>query len=141
MFSVFASCCVVQVSAVLASDEVMMTIGPGEHGSTYGGNPLGCAVAMAAQKASSDFVPDYTNTLPPEAVGPFDAWFGTKKIVSLDPWGHVPQDVFESRIANGTLDIRPTIAVTKSHLVLPEIALALKGVEWRQPGRLELRTL
>ena len=26
----------------------MLTIGPGEHGSTYGGNPLGCAVALAA---------------------------------------------------------------------------------------------
>eukprot|EP00656_Telonema_subtile_P014231 TRINITY_DN17262_c0_g1_i2.p1 TRINITY_DN17262_c0_g1~~TRINITY_DN17262_c0_g1_i2.p1 ORF type:complete len:425 (-),score=119.18 TRINITY_DN17262_c0_g1_i2:170-1444(-) len=36
------------VSAVLASDEVMMTIKPGQHGSTYGGNPLGCAVAIAA---------------------------------------------------------------------------------------------
>ncbi|XP_072030431.1 ornithine aminotransferase, mitochondrial-like [Amphiura filiformis] len=36
------------VSAVLADDEVMLTIRPGEHGSTYGGNPLGCKVAMAA---------------------------------------------------------------------------------------------
>lgn len=36
------------VSAVLANDEVMLTIKPGEHGSTYGGNPLGCKVAMAA---------------------------------------------------------------------------------------------
>lgn len=36
------------VSAVLASDEVMLTLNPGEHGSTYGGNPLGCKVAMAA---------------------------------------------------------------------------------------------
>ncbi|KAI1316357.1 ornithine aminotransferase [Mortierella claussenii] len=36
------------VSAVLANDEVMLCIKPGEHGSTYGGNPLGCAVAMAA---------------------------------------------------------------------------------------------
>ena len=36
------------VSAVLADDEVMMTIGPGEHGSTYGGNPLACHVAIAA---------------------------------------------------------------------------------------------
>ncbi|KAJ3191358.1 ornithine aminotransferase [Irineochytrium annulatum] len=36
------------VSAVLASREIMMCIRPGEHGSTYGGNPLGCAVAMAA---------------------------------------------------------------------------------------------
>ncbi|KAF9582135.1 ornithine aminotransferase [Lunasporangiospora selenospora] len=36
------------VSAVLANDHVMLCIKPGEHGSTYGGNPLGCAVAIAA---------------------------------------------------------------------------------------------
>ena len=36
------------VSAVLADDSVMMQLKPGEHGSTYGGNPLGSAVAMAA---------------------------------------------------------------------------------------------
>jgi len=38
----------VPVSAVLADDFIMMNIKPGEHGSTYGGNPLACAVAMAA---------------------------------------------------------------------------------------------
>jgi ornithine--oxo-acid transaminase len=36
------------VSCVLADDEVMMTIEPGQHGSTYGGNPLACAVAAEA---------------------------------------------------------------------------------------------
>jgi ornithine--oxo-acid transaminase len=36
------------VSAVLTRDEVMLTINPGEHGSTFGGNPLASAVAMAA---------------------------------------------------------------------------------------------
>lgn len=36
------------VSAVLADDEVMLTIKPGEHGSTYGGNPLACKVAITA---------------------------------------------------------------------------------------------
>ncbi|WP_018126985.1 ornithine--oxo-acid transaminase [Balneola vulgaris] len=36
------------VSAILADDEVMDVIKPGQHGSTYGGNPLGCKVAMAA---------------------------------------------------------------------------------------------
>ncbi len=36
------------VSAVLADDEIMMCIKPGEHGSTFGGNPISCAVAMAA---------------------------------------------------------------------------------------------
>eukprot|EP00696_Hemimastix_kukwesjijk_P018807 gnl/Hemi2/7798_TR2695_c0_g1_i1.p1 gnl/Hemi2/7798_TR2695_c0_g1~~gnl/Hemi2/7798_TR2695_c0_g1_i1.p1 ORF type:complete len:436 (-),score=146.38 gnl/Hemi2/7798_TR2695_c0_g1_i1:37-1344(-) len=36
------------VSAALANDEVMLTIKPGQHGSTYGGNPLACKIAMAA---------------------------------------------------------------------------------------------
>jgi ornithine--oxo-acid transaminase len=36
------------VSAVLCDDEIMMTIRPGEHGSTYGGNPLACRVAIAS---------------------------------------------------------------------------------------------
>jgi ornithine--oxo-acid transaminase len=36
------------ISAILADDTIMMQIKPGEHGSTYGGNPLACAVAMKA---------------------------------------------------------------------------------------------
>jgi ornithine--oxo-acid transaminase len=42
------------VSAVLADDEIMMCIKPGEHGSTFGGNPLACAVAMAALEVIKD---------------------------------------------------------------------------------------
>lgn len=42
------------VSAVLADDQVMMCIGPGEHGSTFGGNPLACAVAHAALEVIVD---------------------------------------------------------------------------------------
>jgi len=38
------------VSAVLADDDIMLCIKPGEHGSTYGGNPLACAVAKEALK-------------------------------------------------------------------------------------------
>ncbi len=41
---------VLPVSAVLADDEIMMCIKPGEHGSTFGGNPLSCAVAKTALK-------------------------------------------------------------------------------------------
>ena len=36
------------VSAVLANDDIMMCIKPGEHGSTYGGNPMACKIAMTA---------------------------------------------------------------------------------------------
>ena len=42
------------VSAVLADDEIMLTIKPGEHGSTYGGNPIACRVSMAALKVVKD---------------------------------------------------------------------------------------
>lgn len=42
------------VSAVLTSNEIMLTIKPGEHGSTYGGNPLACAVAMEALQVLKD---------------------------------------------------------------------------------------
>ena len=45
---------VMPVSAVLANDEIMLTIHPGEHGSTYGGNPLACKVAMAAMHVVLD---------------------------------------------------------------------------------------
>ncbi|HRG90169.1 MAG TPA: ornithine--oxo-acid transaminase [Chitinophagales bacterium] len=42
------------VSAVLCDDPIMMNIKPGEHGSTYGGNPLACKVAMAALQVIKD---------------------------------------------------------------------------------------
>ena len=45
---------VLPVSAVLADNEIMMCIKPGEHGSTYGGNPLACAVAKAALEVVKD---------------------------------------------------------------------------------------
>jgi ornithine--oxo-acid transaminase len=45
---------VLPVSAILADDEVMLTIKPGEHGSTYGGNPLACKVAMSALQVIKD---------------------------------------------------------------------------------------
>lgn len=42
------------VSCVLGSKDVMLTIEPGTHGSTYGGNPLGCAVAIRALEIIRD---------------------------------------------------------------------------------------
>ncbi|HEY4147833.1 MAG TPA: ornithine--oxo-acid transaminase [Chitinophagaceae bacterium] len=45
---------VMPVSAVLADDPIMLTIRPGEHGSTYGGNPLACKVAIASLQVLKD---------------------------------------------------------------------------------------
>ena len=42
------------VSCVLADDEIMLTIKPGEHGSTYGGNPIAAKVSMAALQVIKD---------------------------------------------------------------------------------------
>lgn len=42
------------VSAVLTSDDIMLCIKPGEHGSTFGGNPLACSVAIAALEVIKD---------------------------------------------------------------------------------------
>ncbi|MDF2449368.1 MAG: rocD [Bacteroidota bacterium] len=42
------------VSAVLANDDVMLCVKPGQHGSTYGGNPLGCKIAMTAMEVVFD---------------------------------------------------------------------------------------
>jgi ornithine--oxo-acid transaminase len=44
----------IPVSAVLCDNDIMMNIKPGEHGSTYGGNPLACVVATAALKVLKD---------------------------------------------------------------------------------------
>lgn len=41
------------VSAVLARDEIMLTIKPGQHGSTYGGNPVAARVALASLQVRS----------------------------------------------------------------------------------------
>lgn len=45
---------VMPVSAVLANDEIMLCIKPGEHGSTFGGNPLACVVSQAALEVVKD---------------------------------------------------------------------------------------
>lgn len=45
---------VMPVSAVLANDEIMLCIKPGEHGSTFGGNPLACKIAMTAVQVILD---------------------------------------------------------------------------------------
>ena len=45
---------VLPISAVLCNDEIMLNIKPGEHGSTYGGNPLACKVAIAALQVLKD---------------------------------------------------------------------------------------
>ena len=82
----------------------------GVHSGSYG---IYRALAIAAQELKPGHRPDFTNTSPAERIGPFESWFDPKKIVSLDPWGHMVAEVFADEMAAGW-DIRPTIAVTES---------------------------
>src|SRR6185437_9376821 len=93
----------------------------GVHSGSYG---IYRALAIAAQELKPGHRPDFTNTTPAEPIGPFESWFDPKKIVSLDPWGHLVSEVFADKLAAGW-DIRPTIAVTKAHVNMPEIKDAI----------------
>ena len=93
----------------------------GTHSGSYG---VYRALAVAAGNLTRGHRADLTNTAPTDLVGPYPAWGDAKKIVSIDPWGASVQSVFADQLALG-YDIRPTIAVTKAHIHLPEIKQAI----------------
>lgn len=89
------------------------------------------ALATAAGKLQAEHKPDLTNTAPVIKIGPHPSWFDPTKIVALDPWGAEVANVFSQELKQG-LDIRPTIAITQAHLLMPEIVEAI------DKGRLEI---
>merc|ERR1711871_558258 len=78
------------------------------------------ALALAAGQLQKRHRPDFTNTTPAEPMGPFPSWHDPKKIVSLDPLGHMIQEAFRGELDLG-YDIRPSIAITKAHIEIPEL--------------------
>ena len=88
------------------------------------------ALAVAAGALSRMHKADLTNTSPTDVIGPYPQWTDATKIVSLDPWGALVADEFSAELAAG-YDIRPTIAVTKAHVILPEV------IEGLMAGRLK----
>jgi len=93
------------------------------------------ALAIAAGKLDPIHVPDLTNTLPVEPIGPHPQWADPAKIVSLDPWGHLVADVFADRLKEGW-DIRPTIAVTRAHIHMPELQAAIAAGRLKPDGKI-----
>lgn len=79
------------------------------------------AIAKATDAIPANHRPDFTNTSPPVQIGPHPQWSTPGKIVSLDPFGHLVQDLFRDLIDEEGLDLRPTIAVTKAHMRVPEL--------------------
>jgi len=94
----------------------------GAHG---GGYCIYTALAVASGNLDPGYFPDLRNTEPVFDMGPFDSWKDPKKIVTIDPWGHVPTEVFSEYYKKG-FDIRPTIAVTKAHIDFPEVKDAVR---------------
>ncbi|WP_186420959.1 GTP cyclohydrolase II [Bosea sp. CS1GBMeth4] len=95
----------------------------GAHGGSYS---VYRALAISARAMNPAQRPDLTNTHPTSDILPQPQWFEPGRIVSLDPFGHRVAQDFGKWIAEG-VDIRPTIAVTKARLNLPEILAAMAG--------------
>jgi GTP cyclohydrolase II len=102
----------------------------GSHGGSYS-----VYRALAVSSGALDPIrrPDLTNTYPAANIGPFAQWTEPKRIVSLDPWGHLVAENFKAEIAEG-VDIRPTIAITRARLDLPEMQAALKAKRLKNDG-------
>lgn len=95
----------------------------GAHG---GGYCIYTALAVASGELNPDHVPNLKKTDPTHLFGPFPSWKDPKKIVTIDPWGHMVKSVFEPYFEKG-YDIRPTIAVTKANIDFPEIKDAIRS--------------
>ncbi|BAY78343.1 hypothetical protein NIES25_48170 [Nostoc linckia NIES-25] len=93
------------------------------------------ALAVASGALQSDRRADLTNTSPVEHIGPYPSWFDAEKIVSLDPFGAMPSEVFSSYYQQG-YDIRPTIAITKAHINMPELQDAIEKGRLQVDGKI-----
>jgi GTP cyclohydrolase II len=96
----------------------------GAHGGSYS---IYYALALASKELKADHKPDFTNTQPAVEIGPFPQWGDKKKIVAMDPWGHSVPWTYGDIIKNENVDLRPTIAITKAHMKLPELEESVRA--------------
>src|SRR6516162_1982568 len=93
-------------------------------GSYSGAYAIYRALAVATQALARDHRPDLTDTAPAARIAPHPQWTEPKKIVSIDPWGHLVGEVFAEHIRAG-IDVRPTIAITTARLATPDLRRTL----------------
>lgn len=105
----------------------------GAHGGSYS---VYHALAVASKNLDVDHRADFTNSEPAVNLGPFAQWADAKKIVSLDPWGHLSPWLFDSMIKTENIHIRPTIAITKAHMKLPELEQSVRLGRLRPDGKI-----
>ncbi|CAF9905101.1 hypothetical protein IMSHALPRED_000261 [Imshaugia aleurites] len=92
----------------------------GAHGGSYS---VYHALAVASKHLDVDHKPDFTNSEPAVTIGPFPQW---KKIVSIDPLGHLSPWLFSDLMRDEDIHIRPSIAITKAHMKLPELEQSVR---------------
>lgn len=103
----------------------------GTHSGSYG---FYRALAVAAGQLDPEHRPDFTNTAPAVQIGPFPQWSEPGRIVALDPFGHMSSELFGDLIARG-VDVRPTIAVTRAHIQMPEIIEEIRAGRLQADGK------
>ncbi|KAI1331929.1 GTP cyclohydrolase N terminal-domain-containing protein [Xylariaceae sp. FL0255] len=96
----------------------------GAHGGSYS---IYFALAVASKQLNVNHRPDFTNTEPAANIGPFPRWADKKKIVAMDPWGHLAPWLYSETMQKENVDIRPTIAITKAHMKLPELEESVRS--------------
>jgi GTP cyclohydrolase II len=106
-------------------------------GSYSGAYAIYRALAVATQALARDHRPDLTDTAPAARIAPNPQWAKPKKIVSIDPWGHLVGEVFAEHIRAG-IDVRPTIAITTARLATPELRPLLAEGRLRADGQVLL---
>ncbi|KAL9093302.1 MAG: hypothetical protein Q9165_004043 [Trypethelium subeluteriae] len=110
----------------------------GAHGGSYS---IYYALAVASKNLTLDHKPDFTNTEPAAKIGPFPQWYDPKKIVAMDPLGHLAPWIFKDIIDHEDVEIRPTIAVTKAHMKVPELENSVKSGRLKPDGKICLNDL
>ncbi|GAB4213045.1 MAG: GTP cyclohydrolase II [Synechococcales cyanobacterium] len=84
------------------------------------------ALAVASGVLQANHRADLTNTAPPVSIGPHPSWWDPERIISLDPWGARVEESYGELLQQG-YDIRPTIAITKAHINMPELMTAIEA--------------
>jgi GTP cyclohydrolase II len=94
-------------------------------GAHSGGYCIYTALAVAAGELNPSHIPNLNTTQPTDMFESFPSWKDPKRLVTIDPWGHLTTSAFKDYYDKG-YDIRPTIAVTKAHIDFPEVKDALR---------------
>lgn len=118
---------------------VIATLGNLAHrnaiGTHSGGYAVYRALAIASGSLKRDHQADLTDTSPTVSIGPYSSWGDPDKIVALDPFGALDNHLFADLRAEG-YDIRPSIAITKAHINIPELQEAVAKGRLQVDGKI-----